>query len=86
MERTRKLIMRCEHPAACDLCLDDCKRAEVTAHETEIKTDLLAACKALFLRVAMHYTNHQDVCKLGNECPDKKGLILAEAAIAKATG
>ncbi len=46
--------------------------------------DLLAACKELFLRVTMHYANHQEVCKLGDECPDKKALKIAEAAIAKA--
>ena len=44
-EHTRKLIMRCEHPTPCELCLTDCKRAEITAKEDEIRSDLLAACK-----------------------------------------
>lgn len=48
--------------------------------------DLVKACKALFLRVTMHYASHQEICKLGDQCPDKKALYIAEAAIAKATG
>jgi hypothetical protein len=59
----------------------------IQARNKELKQerdDLLAACKALFLRVTMHYVNHQEICKLGEECPDKKALKLAEAAIAKA--
>ena len=48
MERTRKLIMRCEHPTPCDLCLTDCVRAEIAAKEDEIRTELLDACKAIW--------------------------------------
>ncbi|KKM04383.1 hypothetical protein LCGC14_1764840 [marine sediment metagenome] len=48
------------------------------------RKDLLAACKELFLRVTMHYANHQDVCRLGENCPDKKALRLGEAAIENA--
>ncbi len=48
------------------------------------REDLLTGCKALFLRVVMHYSNHQEICKLGKECPDKKALELAEAAIEQA--
>jgi hypothetical protein len=47
------------------------------------RDDLLVACKALFLRVTMHYVNHEAICKLGEECPDKKALKLAEQVIAK---
>ena len=44
---TRKRTMRCEHPTPCDLCLTDCKRAEITAKENEIRSNLLTACKRL---------------------------------------
>ncbi len=41
----RKRVMRCEHPTACESCLDDCRRAEIAAHENQVKDDLLAACR-----------------------------------------
>ncbi len=67
MERTRKLIMRCEHPTACELCLDDCKRAEVTAHETEIKTELLEALQNLLQKDLLNsdyqLAGHQAIAK-----------------------
>ena len=44
-EHARKRIMRCEHPTPCELCLTDCKRAELIAKEDKIRSDLLAACK-----------------------------------------
>ena len=45
MEQTRKRTMRCTHPTPCEICLTDCKRAEITAKEDRIRPDLLAACK-----------------------------------------
>ncbi len=47
---------------------------------------LVVACEELFLRVIMHYANHQEVCKLGPECPGKKALQLAEVALALGEG
>ncbi len=47
MEDHRKRIMRCEHPTPCESCLDDCKRAELTAKEDEIKKELLKACEVV---------------------------------------
>ena len=45
MEHVRKRIMRCKHPTPCELCLTDCKRAEITAKEDTIRSDLLMACR-----------------------------------------
>ncbi len=49
MGPTRKRTMRCGHPTPCDVCLDDCRRAEIAAKENEIRSDLLAACKAMLV-------------------------------------
>lgn len=43
MENIRKRTMRCKHQTSCNLCLADCRRAEIIAKEDEIKDDLLAA-------------------------------------------
>lgn len=73
-KHTRKLIMRCKHPTPCDLCLTDCKRAEVTAKENEIRSDLLDACKE-----AIKCTIVKSVDRRLSVIPNLK------AAIAKAT-
>ena len=84
-EDTRKRIMRCEHPTPCELCLTDCKRAEITAKENEIRSDLLAACKAS--------VRLKDLWCFQSDKPEHQGesealgtmLYTLEAAIAKAT-
>ena len=76
MERTRKLIMRCEHATPCDLCFTDCKRAEITAKENKIRSDLLAACKTSFKQLVII----ADTLGL----PKSPQLDYLEAAIAQA--
>ena len=60
-----------------------CYEIEITNLKQQ-RDDLLVACKAMFLRIVMHYLIHQEICKLGKNCPDKKALKLGEQAIAKA--
>jgi len=45
MNDIRKRTMRCKREITCNLCLFDCRRAEITAKEDEIRSDLLAACE-----------------------------------------
>lgn len=47
--------------------------------------DLLTACNGLLSRMQYYYNTHQDLCRLGDACPDKKTIHFAKAAIAKAT-
>ncbi len=56
MEQMRKRIMRCTHPTPCEICLTDCKRAEITAKEGEIRADLLDVCKDLLFLVGPQNT------------------------------
>ena len=83
MEHARKRIMRCKHPTPCELCLTDCRRAEITVKENEIRSELLTACEtsaACFRKLA-------NVAMLSSSKPvliDNAEII--EAAIAKATG
>ncbi len=74
MSNIRKRTMRCERQSACDLCLADCKRAELIAKENGIRADLLAACKELLQMTGMGYAYEDD--------PER--VNRAEAAIAKA--
>ena len=78
MEHARKRIMRCKHPTPCELCLTDCRRAEITAKEDKIRSDLLTACEeAIDLIKTLEYDG---------EPVRKNNYKTIETAIAKATG
>ncbi len=81
MDSNRKLMMCCKHPTPCDACLDDCKRAEITAKENRVRADLLAACK-LFI-IAINVKEDLEL-PLSVALAMRDTLVAAEKAIAKA--
>ncbi len=64
MGNIRKETMRCKRETSCNLCLTDCKRAELIAKENEIRDDLLAACKETLEYLTIGYEPDKAVCIL----------------------
>ncbi len=84
MEHARKRIMRCKHPTPCELCLADCRRAEIAAKEAEIRSELLEACKKyveLIEKASRRDRTQYEIGRIGHELD-----AIMDAAIAKATG
>jgi hypothetical protein len=81
----RKLIMRCEHPAHCESCLDDCRRAEIAAHEAEIKGKLLEACHAMLVVTSKGEKPRKLDEALTWRQNDELAQEMTKTAIAKAT-